>query len=208
MRPEERLAVGVERMGLSLDEAVQSQLIEYVQLLMQWNKAFNLTAVRDADGMVVRHLLDSLSVLPHIDGQSALDLGTGAGLPGVVLAICNPKQHWTLLDSNGKKTRFLTQARISLGINNVTVVNARVEKWQNTQLYDSVTSRAFTDLEQFVSISSPLTTATGSIWAMVGKQPNISADENVSTCRVSAIHRLVVPFSEGERHLVHLQHNT
>lgn len=204
MTSEQRLQAGLEQLGVSLSDDTRDQLLKYLGELLQWNKAYNLTAVRDADGMVIRHLLDSISVLSLVTDSRCLDLGTGAGLPGMVLAIINPEQQWTLLDSNGKKTRFLTHARIALGLKNVTVVNARVEKWQNDELFDGVISRAFTELSKFAELARPFCDTDGRILAMVGKRPEIAVDDEVATCRVQAITQLDVPFDEAERHLVQL----
>lgn len=204
MTPEQRLQAGLDQLGVTLTDSTRVQLLKYLGELLQWNKAYNLTAVRDADGMVIRHLLDSISVLSLVTDARCLDLGTGAGLPGMVLAIINPNQQWTLLDSNGKKTRFLTHARIALGLKNVTVVNARVEKWQNGELFDGVISRAFTELSKFAELASPFCDTDGRVLAMVGKRPEIAVDEVVASCRVQAITQLDVPFDEAERHLVQL----
>lgn len=204
MNPEQRLQAGLDQLGVTLPDASKEQLLQYLAELLKWNKAYNLTAVRDADGMVVRHLLDSISVLSLVTDARCLDLGTGAGLPGMVLAIINPEQQWTLLDSNGKKTRFLTHARIALGLKNVTVVNARVEKWQNGELFDGVISRAFTELSRFAELARPFCDTDGRVLAMVGKRPEVDVGDVVATCSVQEITPLKVPFDEAERHLVHL----
>lgn len=204
MSPEQRLDAGLEQLGVVLPSSAREQLLAYLRELLQWNKAYNLTAVRDADGMVIRHLLDSISVLPYVDNARCLDVGTGAGLPGMILAIINPDQHWTLLDSNGKKTRFLTHARITLALKNVTVVNARVEKWQNELMFDGVISRAFTELSRYAELALPLCESNGSIWAMVGKRPELAVGDTLAKCSVSAITSLTIPFDSVERHLVQL----
>lgn len=205
MTPKLRLESGLAQSGLSLSGSVQSLLLRYLDELQNWNKVYNLSAVRDADSMVIRHLLDSISVLPHIQDERCLDLGTGAGLPGMVLAIANPEQKWTLLDSNGKKTRFLTHVRIKLGLKNVTVVNARVEKWQNTEDFEGVISRAFTELPRFVALARPFCGANANIWAMMGKRPDVIPDDKIANCPVLAITPISVPFDEADRHLVQLQ---
>ncbi len=205
MTPEQRLNEGLVGLDVRLPDDTKTQLLRYVGELFKWNKAYNLTAVRDVEGMVIRHLLDSISVLSVVTDERCLDLGTGAGLPGLVLAIINPDQHWTLLDSNGKKTRFLTHARIVLDLKNVTVVNARVEKWQNDELFDVVVSRAFTELSRFAELASPFCSPGGRVIAMVGKDPDVAIDDVVGGCRVSSVKSLKVPFDEAERHLVQLQ---
>lgn len=208
MTPEQRLGAGLELLDCRLSAQTQAQLLHYLAELQQWNKAYNLTAVRDADGMVIRHLLDSISVLSQVTDARCLDIGTGAGLPGMVLAIINPEQQWTLLDSNGKKTRFLTQARIALGLNNVTVVNARVEKWQNEAPFDGVISRAFTELPRFAELARPFCADGGRVLAMVGKRPPQSVGDALGGCRLTRIEQLHAPFDEGERHLVELRPTT
>ena len=119
---------GALEMGASLSDETIQTLVHYLAMLEKWNKAYNLTAIRDVEQMITLHLLDSLATLPYITGEKIIDVGTGPGLPGMVLAICYPDKQFTLLDSNGKKTRFLTQVKMELGINNVTVANERVEK--------------------------------------------------------------------------------
>jgi len=131
------LARGVEALGLSLSDDQQRQLLAYVDLLVKWNQAYNLTAIRDPAEMVTRHLLDSLAVLPYLADTDTLDVGTGAGIPGIILAVSRPQQAFTLLDSNGKKTRFVRQARRELGLDNVEVVHARVEQYGKSPAWNS-----------------------------------------------------------------------
>lgn len=142
------LANGIAKLGLSVTPAQQQQLLAYQALLSRWNKAYNLTAVREPLDMVVRHLLDSLAVAPHLSGQCFVDVGTGPGLPGIPLAIVHPEQHWWLLDSNGKKTRFLFQVKTQLGLSNIDIVESRVERWQPRRSFDGVVTRAFADIAQ------------------------------------------------------------
>lgn len=136
MSLEEKLACGLEEMGLHLDPVTRSSLLNYMALMQKWNKVYNLTAVRDPDKMVTQHLLDSLAVLPHIVGRRIIDVGTGPGLPGIPLALANPALEVTLLDSNHKKTSFLRQACLELGLNNTMVVCERVEAWRPEEKYD------------------------------------------------------------------------
>jgi len=164
MRPEAKLACGLEEMGLDLDASTQSCLLNYVALMQKWNKVYNLTAVREPEKMVTQHLLDSLAVLPHIVGRRVIDVGTGAGLPGIPLALANPALEITLLDSNHKKTSFLRQACLELGLNNATVVCERVEVWRPEEKYDVVISRAFSDLAEFASLALHLCSDTGLCW--------------------------------------------
>lgn len=158
-----QLETGLQAMDLDLPEAARSRLLAYIDLLAKWNQAFNLTAVRDPRQMVARHLLDSLAILPWLRGPRILDVGTGAGLPGIPLAIARPQWRFTLLDSNGKKTRFVHQAGLNLGLENVEVRQARVEALHDPLGFDSITSRAFAALAEFVGVSRHLL-APGGCW--------------------------------------------
>lgn len=164
MTDAERLAKGLAELGLDLSPAQRSALLAYRDLLVKWNQAYNLTAVRDPGEMVTRHLLDSLAVVAHLDDQDTLDVGTGAGLPGIPLAIALPARRFVLLDSNGKKTRFVNQARRELGLNNVEVVHARVEQYRNAPL--QIISRAFAALPDMLATLAPLITEGSRILAM------------------------------------------
>ena len=166
MTAEQVLADGLTELGLSLDTRQQSLLLDYVALLHKWNRAFNLTAVRDPLQMVYRHLLDSAVILPWLSDADTLDVGTGPGLPGMVLAIARPEQQFTLLDSNGKKTRFVRQAVRELGLENVEVVQARVEQYRNASA--QVVSRAFASLPDMLALVGHLLAPQGRILAMKG----------------------------------------
>ncbi|MDH4286892.1 MAG: 16S rRNA (guanine(527)-N(7))-methyltransferase RsmG, partial [Gallionella sp.] len=146
----EELQRGAEQLGIKLDADAQRKLLDYLALLHKWNKVYNLTAIRDSHQMVSHHLLDSLAVLPHLWLGRWLDVGCGAGLPGLVLAVAQPDWQFTLLDSNSKKTSFVQQAVIELGLQNVSVCCARVEEWQPTEKFDGIISRAFSDLGEFL----------------------------------------------------------
>lgn len=205
MTPEQRLKAGLEQLDIKLSDSKCELLLAYLSELLRWNKTYNLTAVRDANDMVVRHLLDSISVLPYMQGDNCLDLGTGAGLPGMVLAIINPEQKWTLLDSNGKKTRFLTHVRITLKLENITIVNARAESWRTEELFNGVISRAFTELIRFAEFAQPFCASENShILAMIGKRPDVVKGDIVAACRVNAVIPVQIPFDEADRHLVQL----
>src|SRR5262249_10179534 len=141
-------ASGLEKLNLSLDVDRQQKLLQFLQLLQKWNQHYNLTAITDSQKMVTHHLLDSLSIVHHIAGESILDVGSGAGFPGIPLAVYFPQKQWTLLDSNGKKTRFLIQAVAELQLKNITVVNARMEQWQPAQPFNEIVVRAVGSIKE------------------------------------------------------------
>ena len=205
MSPEEKLASGLEEMGLHLDAVTQSSLLNYVALMQKWNKVYNLTAVRDPQKMVTQHLLDSLAVLPHIVGRRVVDVGTGPGLPGIPLALANPALEITLLDSNHKKTSFLRQACLELGLNNTTVVCERVEAWRPEEKYDVVISRAFSDLAEFASLALHLCSDTGLMLAMKGIYPYEELTRLPATVALQGVEPLKVAGLDAERHLVLLR---
>lgn len=158
------LADGIAALGLEVSAQQQQQLLDYVALLVKWNRAYNLTAVRAPEEMVTRHLLDSLAILPHVQTGALLDVGTGAGIPGLILAICRPDQAFTLLDGNGKKTRFVTQAALELKLPNVTVVQQRVEQYLGS--FPQVTCRAFAALPEVIALCQHLLAPGGRLLAM------------------------------------------
>ena len=205
MSLENILAGGLKEMALDLDAATQSRLLNYVALIQKWNKVYNLTAVRDPEKMVVQHLLDSLAVLPHILGARIVDVGTGPGLPGIPLALANPELEVALLDSNHKKTSFLRQACLELGLKNVTVICERVESWQPTEKYDVVISRAFSDLSEFVSLALHLCKNTGQMLAMKGVYPHEELTRLPATVLLQGVEPLKVSGLDAERHLVLLR---
>jgi len=205
MSLKEKLAWGLEEMGLDLDPATQSSLLSYVALMQKWNKVYNLTAVRDPEKMVTQHLLDSLAVLPHLVGRRVIDVGTGPGLPGIPLALVNPALEVTLLDSNHKKTSFLRQACLELGLNNTTVVCERVEAWRPEEKYDVVISRAFSDLAEFASLALHLCSDTGLMLAMKGIYPYEELTRLPATVALQGVELLKVPGLDAERHLVLLR---
>ena len=197
-----RLSSGCDELGLHLSEQTQTRLLEYVSLLNKWNKAFNLTAIRDPEQMVIRHVLDALTVLPFLDDKPVLDVGTGGGIPGIIIALCRPDQSITLLDSNGKKTRFLRQAKNQLGINNVEVVQSRAESYSPPVLFDRIISRAFTALDNMVSWCEPLLAQHGVFLAMKGMYPEPNQKPLPSGWQIKEAIPLDVPFTEEQRHLV------
>jgi 16S rRNA (guanine527-N7)-methyltransferase len=197
---QQQLDQGLPEMGLELEAEQREKLLRYLALLNKWNKTYNLTAVRDPQEMVARQLLDSLSILHLIKGKHILDVGTGPGLPGIPLAIALPQLQFTLLDSNGKKTRFVQQAKMELQLNNVTVVQSRIEQFHSERPFDTITSRAFSSLYKFVELTLSLLADQGSLVAMKGTLPQeeISAVEDEGVSIVSA--QLRVPMSEAARH--------
>ncbi len=165
----ERLNVYLEQAGIDLSSAQAEQIIEYVLLLDKWNKAYNLTAIRDPWQMLVRHVMDCLVVLPYLNGREVLDVGTGAGLPGILFAIIRPDAQMTLLDGNHKKIRFVRQASIELGLANVESVCQRVEQWDKREYYDIVISRAYSHLQQFYQQTQHFIKKSGYLLAMKGQ---------------------------------------
>lgn len=205
MNLEEQLASGLGKLGLPLDAATQRRLLEYVALLQKWNKVYNLTAVRDPEKMLVQHLFDSLAVLPQIHGRRIIDVGTGAGLPGIPLALANPALDVTLLDSNHKKTTFLRQACLELGLSNATVVCERVEAWRPEEKYDVVISRAFSDLAEFAELTRHLCDKDGVMLAMKGIYPHEELTRLPAYVVLQCVEQLTVPSLAAERHLVVLR---
>jgi 16S rRNA (guanine527-N7)-methyltransferase len=198
----ELLHKGLIEMGQPLDRSVEAQLIRYIELIAQWNRVFNLTAIRDLDAMVVRHLLDSLTIKPFIQGRTILDVGTGAGLPGIPLAITMPDCYFTLLDSNQKKTRFLQQAVYHMRLRNVRVVHERVEDYQADNLFDTIVCRAFSTLREFLQQSQHLVKPGGQLLAMKGVYPLTELQEITPPFKITATHQLFVPNLQAERHVV------
>lgn len=191
-------------LGLVLNSGQDQQLQQYLELLQRWNKVYNLTAVRDPAQMLPLHLWDSLSVVPFIKAEQCLDVGSGAGLPGIPLAIMRPQQQFTLLDTNGKKTRFIQQAALELGLANIKVVQKRVEQWQPEQKFAAIISRAFASLADFVTVSGLHLQAQGRLYAMKGRYPESEIVELPQGWSVAGSHQLMVPGLEAERHLLEL----
>ncbi|ETX12160.1 16S rRNA methyltransferase [Marinomonas ushuaiensis DSM 15871] len=198
----ETIQKGAQEMGASLSDETIQTLVNYLGMLEKWNKAYNLTAIRDVEQMISLHLLDSLATLPYITGENIIDVGTGPGLPGMVLAICYPEKRFTLLDSNGKKTRFLTQVKMDLHIDNVTVANERVEKHRYQGDYDHVISRAFASLQDMINWTLPLPKETGNFLAMKGVYPSDEIAALPKEVDVVLVEPLNVPNIQAERHMV------
>lgn len=196
-----RLAQGLSALGTPVTAEQQDQLLGLLALLHKWNRAYNLTAVRDVNDMVSRHVLDSAAVLPFIEGPTLLDVGAGPGLPGLVLAILKPELAVTLLDSNGKKVRFQRQAVMELGLANVTPIQARVEAFTESA-FDQVISRAFASLVDFVNLTRKLPTVQGQWLAMKGPGANDELRDLPDGIQLYARHTLDVPFETAERQLL------
>lgn len=196
-------AIGDGAAALGLDLGAGCQLLaRYLGLLQRWNRAYNLTAVRDPAEMVPRHILDSLAVVPFVHGRRVLDVGSGAGLPGIPLAVALPELDFHLLDASLKRTRFMEQARIELGLANVTVIRSRVEDLAGPWGFDSVISRAFASLEDFVSLCGPLCQPQGRLLAMKGQVPRRELPQLPAGWRLEASHRLHVPGLSARRSLL------
>ncbi len=197
----EELQQAAHALGVQLAPTTAVTLFAYIDLLEKWNRAYNLTAIRRRDDMIVGHLLDSLSIAPYISGKRVLDVGTGAGLPGLVLAIHAPDRRFDLLDSNGKKTRFLTEAVRTLGLTNVDIQRTRVESFAPVEQYDHVCSRAFTALPEFVTLCGRLVRPGGNLLAMLGKAPDSELSELPNPFKLHRCLPLAVPGLDAPRHL-------
>ncbi|AXN31964.1 16S rRNA (guanine(527)-N(7))-methyltransferase RsmG [Vibrio coralliilyticus] len=188
---------------LEVSDNQRDQLVGYVEMLNKWNKAYNLTSVRDPSDMLVKHILDSIVVSSHLQGQRFIDVGTGPGLPGIPLSIMNPDKEFYLLDSLGKRIRFIKQVLHELKIENVTPIQSRVEEFQPQDKFDGVLSRAFASMVDMVEWCHHLPKAqTGCFMALKGQLPQDEIDQLPDWCSVTDIKALQVPELEGERHLV------
>jgi 16S rRNA (guanine527-N7)-methyltransferase len=202
------LESGLAATGLGLPARLGDDLIRYLKELLQWNQAYNLTAIRDPQEMVTKHLLDSLVVLPHLQGNAVIDVGSGAGLPGLVLALADSSKSFVLLDSNGKKAAFMRHAVRTLGLEQVEVVHARVEDFASAAgrgRFDSVLSRAFSSLAEMLELAGPLCARHGKLLAMKGLFPEDELEDlrhAASGFEVEAVLPLRVPGLAAERHLV------
>lgn len=202
MSLQEKLDTGIRQLGLELSAEVVEKLLAYLALLAKWNKVHNLTAVRDPEEMVTLHLLDSLSVLPHVPPGRLLDVGSGAGLPGIVLAICRPDLQVTTIDAVQKKASFMRQAKAELQIDNLQVVAGRVEQLKPEAPFDTVISRAFSEIALFVKLTKHLIAEDGLWLAMKGQMPQEELE--AVALKPSNITSLTVPGLDAQRHLVFL----
>lgn len=201
----DRLEQGAAALGLNLAVSTRQQLLAYLDQLAKWNKAYNLSGIRDVDKMLDLHLLDSLTLVPLIDAGPVADVGTGAGLPGIPLAICHPDREFILIDSNSKKTRFIFQTAAALGLRNVSVVHARVEDYASHPQVAIVTSRAFAALRDFVGTCRHLLTEHGKFLAMKGHLAEAELGSLPVGYAVTACHPLFIPGTDLVRHAVEIR---
>jgi 16S rRNA (guanine527-N7)-methyltransferase len=206
MRDAERemLISGAREIGIELDDVRAEALLKLVDELELGNAQFNLTAIRDRPGMLRKHVLDSLSVQPYLRGERLADVGTGAGFPGLALAIVNPQRRFTLIEATGKKSRFVEQTAGRLGCGNVLIVNSRAESYRPFELFDTVVARALSSLADFVAYAGHLVAPGGRLLAMKGKRPDDEISALPKSFRALAVHRLSIPGLTDERHLVEL----
>ena len=198
----EILLQGCEKLALDITTEQADKLTGYVQRIDKWNKAYNLTSVRDPEQMMVKHILDSLAVTRFVSGKRVIDVGTGPGLPGIPLAIMLPDIEFTLLDSLGKRVRFMKQCAFELGLTNVTPVYSRVEEHEPAQPYDIVLSRAFASLKDMLHWCQHLVDSSGVFFALKGQFPQSEIDEVSDHFQIGSVEALSVPDLTGERHLV------
>ena len=191
----EKLQHGLAALGLDIGESREEALLRFVSLMTKWNKAYNLTAVREPLDMVALHILDSLAILPHLRPSRIADIGTGAGLPGIPLAICLPDCQFTLVDSNSKKTRFVQQAILELQLKNVEVVHSRVEQLNPEQRYSTVITRAFASMPEIIRLTAHLVADGGLLLAMKGQRP----DDELAGLNLEAATALEIPSTSAAR---------
>ncbi len=201
-RERRELAEGLERMGIALDGDVQRRLLHFLDLMRKWNRVYNLTSRKEQENMVARHLLDSLALLPHLRGERVIDVGSGAGLPSIPLALACPGRRFVSLDSVAKKGRFRTQAAIELGLANLEVVTARVEHYDGGPGFDSVVSRAFASLADMVTLCAHLPREGGRFLAMKGNYPEQELADLPPPFEAELVVPLEVPYLNARRHLV------
>jgi 16S rRNA (guanine527-N7)-methyltransferase len=198
------LLAGASDLGLDLDSSQAETLLHLVDALEETNAHFNLTAIRDRPGMLRKHVLDSLSLQPYLRGNRMVDVGTGAGFPGLPLAIVNPARSFSLIEATGKKVRFVMQTADRLGCANVEVIHARAEAYRPFELFDTVMARALASLADFVAYAGHLCAPDGRLLAMKGKRPDEELSAVPKAFRVVAVHRLKLPGLDDQRHVVEL----
>jgi len=196
------LDAGIAQLQIDLSDEQKNKLLSYLTLLQKWNKVYNLTAIRDPEEMLIKHLMDSLAIAPHIEGESLIDVGTGGGLPGIPLAICFPDKKIDLLDSNSKKTRFLIQAKAELGLINTKVLHCRVEEHLPNVLYDAVVSRAFASMQDMLDWTHHLIPEGGHWWAMKAQKDFEDLSKLSDLVTIVQVVDLDVPYLNAQRMLV------
>lgn len=193
---------GLDELGLAVPAEAPERLARFLALLEKWNRTHNLTAITGPEAMVAKHVLDSLAGAPWVRGPWGLDIGTGAGLPGIPLAIADPSRQWVLLDSRGKRVQFLTYAKHALGLANVVVVQERFEKYQPEGKFDTLTARAFSALPELVRRTMPFITPGARLVAWIGSDPSAQLAETLAGRPLSyAVHAVRVPGVEAQRHI-------
>lgn len=193
---------GLDTLKIELSDDKVDKLMAYLTLLQKWNKVYNLTAIRDPEEMLIKHLLDSLAVVPHIKETRIIDVGTGGGVPGIPLAICFPEKQVDLLDSNSKKTRFLIQAKAELGLVNTRVIHSRVEEYNPEPLYEAVISRAFASIQDMLDWTHHLLPDGGVWWAMKAQKEFEDLTKLPELVKIEDVIELHVPKLDAERMLV------
>jgi 16S rRNA (guanine527-N7)-methyltransferase len=196
---EETLKAGIEKLELENKDYLYTKLLIYKDLLIKWNKVFNLISVKGVDEIVTHHFLDCLAVVPFIEGKNVLDVGSGAGLPGIIIGLCCPEKNITLVDSVGKKTTFLKQTCAELNLSNITIINKRVEDITTNKLFDSIIARAFAEMQVLIDLTRHLIEDKGVWYGMKSKKFN---EEEISTNFVVEKRDIVVPYLDAERYLV------
>jgi len=198
----EELQRGIASLSLHCDEEMLSSLLAYIDLLKKWNSTYNLLGNNELASLVSRHILDSLTVAPYIEGNLIVDIGAGAGLPGIPLAILNPGKKFVLIDSNGKKTRFMFQVKTQLGLDNIVIENCRIEHYESIQQIDMVIFRAFSTLEDALNMLQPIFSDECKLLAMKGHYPEDEIARLPNNFELSKSIKLDVPGSKSQRHLI------
>lgn len=198
------LELGLKKQGIDCSVEIRRKLVTFIELLVKWNRVYNLTAIRDVKKMVSHHVLDSLAVVPFLHGVEVLDVGSGAGLPGVPLALISPERQFVLLDSNAKKTRFMQQAKTELGLDNVTVATARVEDFHPGKKFDTILSRAFASISQMLLLAGHLCQPKGVIVALKGAYPVDELNDLPQGYIIKAVEHITVANMDEQRHVVEL----
>ncbi len=198
----QKLLEGLTALNLPQSQLIQDSLLSYIKLLIKWNDVYNLTAIRVPEEILTKHIFDSLAISPYLRGQTILDVGTGAGLPGILLAIILPSKHFVLLDSNKKKTRFLYHVKQQLALTNIEIITNRVEAFNTPTGFDNIVSRAYATLKEFILTTQHLLKQGGHFLAMKGQYPESELNDIPQGFIVHEIYKLNIPFLAAERHLV------